>query len=132
MPRRSGSFSQAAEVLYVTHGAVSRLVRQLEDDLGVPLFERHQDGVTLTPAGQRLRAASAAAFKLLDEGCEAVRRSGRDQTSGAGLPQQFYDPLVIPRLDRLEAAGPGTAPSAGVGWPLAGAFGRGGYCHCQW
>src|SRR5665213_3991605 len=45
------SFSRAADELHVTHGAVSRTVRNLEDHLGVQLMIRATRSVRLTPAG---------------------------------------------------------------------------------
>ena len=45
---------QAAEELGVTHGAVSRQVKQLEGILGVELFDRSHNRMSLTSAGQRL------------------------------------------------------------------------------
>ncbi|MGN2259028.1 LysR family transcriptional regulator, partial [Pseudomonas aeruginosa] len=55
---RLHSISLAAEELHVTHGAVSRQVRLLEDDLGVALFGKDGRGVKLTDSGVRLRDAS--------------------------------------------------------------------------
>ena len=46
------SFSRAAEELNVTHGAVSRAVKNLEDQLGVQLFERATRSVRLTAVGE--------------------------------------------------------------------------------
>ena len=43
------SFSKAADELHVTHGAVSRAVRHLEERLGIQLFMRATRSVTLTP-----------------------------------------------------------------------------------
>ena len=45
------SFSKAAEELHLTHGAVSRAVRQLEDYLGIELFKRATRSVSLTVDG---------------------------------------------------------------------------------
>src|SRR3984893_7799738 len=45
------SFSRAADELHVTHGAVSRAVRHLEDHLGVQLMLRATRSVRLTPIG---------------------------------------------------------------------------------
>jgi LysR family glycine cleavage system transcriptional activator len=45
------SFSRAADELHVTHGAVSRAVRNLEDHLGVQLMIRASPSVRLTPVG---------------------------------------------------------------------------------
>jgi len=49
---RSGSFAAAAKELNVTAAAVSRMVRLLEERLGIALFQRHANGLTLTPAGR--------------------------------------------------------------------------------
>ena len=45
------SFSKAADELHITHGAVSRAIRQLESDLGIHLFLRTTRSVKLTPTG---------------------------------------------------------------------------------
>ena len=48
---RTGSFSAAAEELHRVPSAISYSVRQLEEWLAVPLFERRHRDVELTPAG---------------------------------------------------------------------------------
>ena len=63
---RHGSFKHAAEELGVTHGAISRHVRLLEDWLGPPaLFLRHNRRVELTPTGAALLSETAAALDRL-------------------------------------------------------------------
>ncbi|TVO36487.1 HTH-type transcriptional regulator HdfR [Vibrio algivorus] len=47
-------FGRAAESLYLTQSAVSFRIRQLESQLGSPLFSRQRGNVHLTPAGERL------------------------------------------------------------------------------
>jgi DNA-binding transcriptional LysR family regulator len=49
---RYGSISQAADALLVSRPAVSRAVRDLEEEFGVPLLQRNTTGVVLTEAGQ--------------------------------------------------------------------------------
>src|SRR5262245_53394154 len=51
---RSGSLGLAAEALHVTQPALSRIVRRLETQLGVQLFERRSTGMELTSFGQAL------------------------------------------------------------------------------
>jgi DNA-binding transcriptional LysR family regulator len=51
---RCGSLGLAAESLHITQPALSRIVRRLEDQLGVQLFERRTTGMELTPFGQAL------------------------------------------------------------------------------
>jgi DNA-binding transcriptional LysR family regulator len=53
-----GSVRHAAEHLFVAQSAVSRQISLLEDELGVPLFERHARGMSLTDAGRLLLAYS--------------------------------------------------------------------------
>lgn len=48
---RQGGFTRAAAVLNVTQSAISKMIRQLEDHLGVPLLIRGARGIRLTDAG---------------------------------------------------------------------------------
>ncbi len=50
----AGSLGMAAESLHVTQPALSRMVKRLEDQLGVPLFERRSTGMELTTFGEAL------------------------------------------------------------------------------
>ncbi len=63
---RLESFTQAAQGLNLTHGAVSRAVRALEEELGVALFERRHRRVLLTAAGRKLFQATQQAFGILE------------------------------------------------------------------
>src|SRR5205823_1569795 len=49
---RHGSIREAAEELHVAQSALSRQIQKLEQQLGVPLFQRHARGVELTSAGE--------------------------------------------------------------------------------
>lgn len=106
MAARHGSFSQAAEQLHVTHGAISRLIRQLESALNVTLFERHAEGVRLTAAGDRLRESTRPAFRLLAEGCQSLRQWQGPPTVVLAAPGSFLMRWLIPRMDQLAAAHP--------------------------
>ena len=66
------SFSKAADELHVTHGAVSRAVRHLEDRLGVPLFIRVTRSVSLTPIGASYAAEVRDALDHLATATVAV------------------------------------------------------------
>ena len=57
-----GSLSRAADELAVTHGAVSRQIKQLEEHLGVSLLHRRPNGVETTEQGARLHEATRRAF----------------------------------------------------------------------
>lgn len=51
---QTGSFSEAAKVLYSTQPSVSKVVKALEDSLGMQLFERLPRGIRLTPQGREV------------------------------------------------------------------------------
>ena len=59
---RLNSFTQAAESLHVTQSTISKAVRQLEDEVGTPLFTRSGRQRQLTPAGELVYAS---ALKIL-------------------------------------------------------------------
>lgn len=67
---RHQSFSRAADELGVSHSAVSRHVRGLEDRLGAQLFRDLPRGVALTQAGTRFLAALTPAFDRIAEASE--------------------------------------------------------------
>jgi Transcriptional regulator len=71
---RTANFSRAAEQCRVAQPSLSQQIMKLEDELGERLFERTRRAVSLTPAGERLRAH---AERVLDE-LEAARESVRD------------------------------------------------------
>jgi DNA-binding transcriptional LysR family regulator len=60
------SFVKAAEQLHLTHGAVSRRIRLLEESLGTPLFERRNRGVFLTPVGRQMFATTQVIFEQIE------------------------------------------------------------------
>jgi LysR family transcriptional regulator, low CO2-responsive transcriptional regulator len=68
---REGSFSAAAERLYLSQSSVSQHVRELESSLGVQLFERGRGGVSLTPKGEQLYTM---AKDLLHQAAEIERQ----------------------------------------------------------
>lgn len=99
---RLQSVSRAADELHVTHGAVSRHVRTLEQQLGVTLFVRSGRGLKLTEAGARLRDAAGDAFGGLLDACAELRRSTREAPFVLGCPGSLLARWFIPRLDRLQ------------------------------
>ena len=68
-----GGFGAASATLHKSQPAVSKLVRNLEEDLGVTLFDRGQYRATLSDAGRLFRERAAAVV----EQTEALRTFGR-------------------------------------------------------
>ncbi len=60
-------FRKAAERLYISQPGLSRQIKQMEDSLGISLFERHNRKVELTKAGKYLQKELAGSFKRFDE-----------------------------------------------------------------
>lgn len=106
---RLESFTRAAEELHLTHGAVSRAVRALEDDLGTPLFERRSRRVFLTAAGARLRDATAEAFAIIQAATRDLRRRAATSPLVLSCEPTLLMRWLIPRLPAFEAAHPGVA-----------------------
>lgn len=84
---RHGRMTLAAEELCVTHGAVSRQIRQLEEDLGRPLTEGPRNRLRLTEAGLKLSQALTRALDAIDD---ALPR-----------PDDAARPLVVSSLGTL-------------------------------
>lgn len=61
------TMAAVAEALFVSASAVSQQLAQLEDEVGVSLFERRGRGVSLTPAGENLVAHAERIFRILEE-----------------------------------------------------------------
>ena len=100
---RLNSVSQAAEQLHVTHGAVSRQLKVLEEHLGVSLFSKDGRGLKLTDAGVRLRDASGEAFDRLRHVCAELSRGSGDAPFVLGCSGSLLARWFIPRLGRLNA-----------------------------
>ncbi|WP_203257575.1 LysR family transcriptional regulator [Hyunsoonleella ulvae] len=60
-------FRKAAERLYISQPGLSRQIKQMEDDLGIQLFERHNRKVVLTKAGTYLKQELSLHLKQLDD-----------------------------------------------------------------
>ena len=104
---RLHSFSRAADALSLTHGAVSRAVRLLEDHLGTMLFERQGRGVMLTEAGRDLAQAVEEGLGRIETVAEAMR----ERQAGVALTVSCEPTLLmrwlIPRLPAFQSAHPG-------------------------
>jgi DNA-binding transcriptional LysR family regulator len=70
---RRGSFVEAAKDLHVTHWAIGKQIRLLEDWLGVPLFERRTRGVALTDQGADLLTDVTSALSRLTSATGRLR-----------------------------------------------------------
>jgi Transcriptional regulator len=103
---RLESFTQAAQGLNLTHGAVSRAVRALEEELGVALFERRHRRVLLTAAGRKLFQATQQAFGILDHTVLELRQQALDAPLVLSCEPTLLMRWLIPRLPAFQQAHP--------------------------
>jgi LysR family transcriptional regulator, glycine cleavage system transcriptional activator len=100
------SFSAAAEHLRLTHGAISRQIRTLEDQLGVPLFRRFNRRIELTEAGAALLPSVRQALQLLESSAAQVVDQTRSGPLVVSCLATFMMRWLIPRLYRFNATHP--------------------------
>lgn len=77
--------TRAAEQLHVAQTALGMQIRQIEEDLGVPLLVRHSRGVEPTKAGTLLHARALAILKLVDETRKEVSACDREGSEAIRL-----------------------------------------------
>ncbi|WP_094855018.1 LysR substrate-binding domain-containing protein [Bordetella genomosp. 10] len=107
---RRQSFTLAAADLHVTHGAISRQVRSLEDYLGVALFERRVRQVRLTPAGQQFLAEAGPALDQVAAAARQVMAQASGRAVRINVRPTFAVRWLIPRLSDFVAQYPGIEP----------------------
>ena len=95
-----GSFSRAAEALFLTQPTVSEHVRALEDELGVQLLDRLGRGTTPTRAGTLLLGYALRMLTLAREAVQAIeqfqgRVSGELTIGGSSIPGEYVVPALI-------------------------------------
>jgi LysR family transcriptional regulator, hydrogen peroxide-inducible genes activator len=96
---RERHFGRAAEGCFVSQPTLSVAVKKLEEELGVPLFERGPAEVTVTPAGQRI---VEQAQRVLEEASriKEIAAAGRDPIAGPLRLGAIYTigPYLLPKL----------------------------------
>jgi DNA-binding transcriptional LysR family regulator len=97
---RQGRMTSAADELCVTHGAISRQIKQLEEAMGVSLIEGPRNRLRLTEDGLQLAEASTRAFDLI-EAAIPRRRSRSEGPLEISCLGTFAMKWLIPRLPRF-------------------------------
>ena len=87
----AGSFTDAAERMFIAQPTLSQQLRRLEDIIGTRLLDRRREGVRLTQAGVVLLEASRTVLSLVDHGVSHTRQA-------AGLGRQRLRVVVSPHL----------------------------------
>jgi DNA-binding transcriptional LysR family regulator len=97
------SFTEAAGELHLTHGAVSRQIKALESQLGVPLFRRRNRRIELTQAGVAFLPSVRQALSLLETSTAEIATSPREGALVVSCLATFMMRWLIPRLYSFNA-----------------------------
>ncbi|WP_431514390.1 LysR family transcriptional regulator [Variovorax sp. DAIF25] len=95
-----GSLTQAATVLYIAQPALSRQMQQLEDELGVTLFNRSERGVTLTDAGRLLKTKATSLLRDFDSLSQDMRDAFNEPsgTVTVAMPPSLFHLVTMPAV----------------------------------
>jgi DNA-binding transcriptional LysR family regulator len=92
------SFTKAGEELFLTQSAVSRQIKELEDQLGVELFHRRHRALALTEAGQQFYAAAAQVLTTMRSATSRLRAQTGRKALSVTTTNSFAALWLIPRL----------------------------------
>jgi DNA-binding transcriptional LysR family regulator len=96
----AGTFTHAAERMFIAQPTLSQQIRRLEEMVGAPLLQRGRDGVRLTDAGTVLLEESRTVLSLVDHGMSRTR-----QAAGLGRPRlRFAVPPYLPAALAVDLA----------------------------
>src|SRR6201984_80310 len=136
----AGSFTQAAERIFIAQPTLSQQIRRLEEIVGTPLLPRRREGLHLTAAGHVLLDASRNVLALVDHEVSRTRQAaglGRQRLRMA-IPPHLPQSMAVAVPPRLAAAAGGDVvwletaldaefslvgtrrADAGLGWLTAG------------
>lgn len=98
---RAESFTDAAAELFVTHAAISRHIRELEETLGTELFNRTGRGVTLTDAGRQFGQRLTPLFDQMAEASREAAAVGQTRTLKVSVEPSIASRWLVGRLGRF-------------------------------
>jgi len=103
---QEGGFTNAGKKLYVSHSAVSRQIRLLEEELQCALFTRSHGKVLLTEPGKIFLAGIHLVFEQLSKATEAVAAVSKPQSRRLNIGTattmlQFFLPQILERYEQM-------------------------------
>ena len=101
-----GSFNRAAEILHLTQPALSRQVKDLEEELGVPLLVRSQNTVKLTESGSLFYGEAREVIARANEAVQRVRGEARSETLRVGYAPSMIAGIMSAVLEKFQSATP--------------------------
>jgi LysR family transcriptional regulator, glycine cleavage system transcriptional activator len=100
------SFTEAGKELFLSQSAVSRQIQQLEESLGVPLYERRHRALALTEAGRILQRAVNDSLERLQDAVAQLQTTAPPRQVAITCTPGFASFWLIPRLSRFTASHP--------------------------
>src|SRR5258706_9207339 len=101
------SFTKAGEELFLTQSAVSRQIKELEDQLGAPLFHRRHRALALTDAGQQFYAAAAQVMTTMRTATSRLKAGSGRRPLSVTTTTSFAALWLVPRLAGFTRTHPG-------------------------
>ena len=101
------SFTKAGEELFLTQSAVSRQIKELEEQLGVELFQRRHRALALTSAGKSFYASAAQVLTTMRAATEQLRTQAGKKGLSVTTTNSFAALWLIPRLAGFTRTHPG-------------------------
>ncbi|MDH4189002.1 MAG: LysR family transcriptional regulator, partial [Betaproteobacteria bacterium] len=101
------SFTRAGAELHLTQSAVSRQIRDLEEQLGAPLFERRHRALALTEAGRQFYPAAAQVLATMREASARLRAMDGQRVLSVTTSVTFAAMWLVPRLAGFTRDNPG-------------------------
>ena len=101
------SFTKAGAELFLTQSAVSRQIKELEEQLGVALFHRRHRALVLTEAGQQLYAAAAQVLITMRSATSRLKATSGRKPLSVTTTHSFAAMWLIPRLAGFTRTHPG-------------------------
>ena len=92
------NFTKASEELFVTQGAVSRQIKQLEEDLRQPLFRRDGPRIELTRVGRNYRDSIVEGLAIIRRGTAEIRRRSTTPALTVSVLPSFATMWLVPRI----------------------------------
>ena len=106
-----GNYTKAAQELHIMQPGLSHAISQLENELGVPLFEKNGRNTTLTRFGDEFLACTKQTISTLDGGVDSIQREARDvgvirvgflRAFGTQFVPQFASQFLKENKDKID------------------------------
>jgi len=101
-----GSFNRAARMLHLTQPALSRQVKDLEEEIGVPLLVRGVNSAALTPVGESFYEDARELLERAEKAIHRARGESAAEVLRVGYLPAFVEGILVPAMEKFQAAKP--------------------------